>query len=487
MLRCLAVADVKQQTVCVCETGDALAAHATRSSTAVTMILSADMKQRLAARRWLFDKLRMYYGNQRVTPFTVSHRPQTSADCMQAAVYVSQPHPSVASRFFSDTSWSNSSARHSMHWTAFLDRHHAMKEFVRRREKGEALSSIGISLRDVIMSPAISLEAAQPIDAVFGLYGVCKALGFEMAASDYTKPIAIVVTESARAIIESGRSLRLLESVVGAAGSDLGIPSWVPNFSGSIHTWSLTNPPHLSLSVRSQKMVSGNSRSEFAFEADGWALKVKGRRVDTVQAVGQTWKVDNTANILGGSATNTGQMAASLVDCIGSWYDLVYECSHSLVRDTVIQTLAKVLTDDWPGPLDPLETISRYLSLLVDRSKMGQNPQRMYLAHSDDGLAEVRQWGEILISSAIQRIMSQLLDAHWKAAFRTSGNLLGVGNYSVRSGDMVVIFHGMERPCIVRPCQGGYEFVGEAYVNRIMGGEFWSSRSDSDDERFILV
>lgn len=128
----------------------------------------------------------------------------------------------------------------SGHWKIYLDRHHAMQEFVRRREEGESLDSISsiASLLTVLLSPCLTLEASRPEDKVYGIYGVCKKLGYELPAPDYNKPVALVYTEAAQAILRYDRNLRVLSMVEGTSSSSYGLPSWVPNFSGSMHNWS---------------------------------------------------------------------------------------------------------------------------------------------------------------------------------------------------------------------------------------------------------
>jgi hypothetical protein len=72
--------------------------------------------------------------------------------------------------------------------------------------------------------------------------------------------------------------------------------------------------------------------------------------------------------------------------------------------------------------------------------------------------------------------------------FRTPKNpCIGISNYNARPGDLLVVLHGMVSPCLVRPCKGGLNFIGEAFVDGIMDGEFWEGGSDKDDEWFTLI
>jgi hypothetical protein len=87
-----------------------------------------------------------------------------------------------------------------------------------------------------------------------------------------------------------------------------------------------------------------------------------------------------------------------------------------------------------------------------------------------------------------ERITQHISHMMWKSVFRTSTkNYVGAGSYSSSPGDLVVILHGMSVPCIIRPRPEGFTFVGAAFVDGIMEGEFWNAGSDADDEWFVLI
>ncbi|KAH7127514.1 heterokaryon incompatibility protein-domain-containing protein [Dactylonectria macrodidyma] len=380
----------------------------------------------------------------------------------------------------------NTSGRY---WRIHLEYHDSMGEFIRRREQGEPTTNFGINLTKVLMLPVFSLEATRPEDKIFGLYGICKRLGFEIPAPDYRKPLAVVYTETARAMLRGDQSLNLLSMVQESPGWARGLPSWVPDFSESTRKWSLSNPPHMFLSKRENRNVSGQTQSEYHFEPDGRGLKVKGRRLSPISVVGQPWIVDSSTNILGDAQAQTGQYTAGLIDCLRSWFDVVRSQPECVRDSAAMETLVRVLAEEacTPYSTEPMESLVRHLSVLVAISRSRDKALHTILADPQDNPGGFSDVGNFTVSAEMQRAILHISDLTWKAVFRTAHNHLGTGTHSARTGDVVVVLHGCTTAAIVRPWRGGFKYISPAHVQGIMDGEFWNSGSASDDEWFVLI
>ncbi|KAL6869203.1 hypothetical protein ACO1O0_000526 [Amphichorda felina] len=63
-----------------------------------------------------------------------------------------------------------------------------------------------------------------------------------------------------------------------------------------------------------------------------------------------------------------------------------------------------------------------------------------------------------------------------RTLFKTEKTMLGMGHVAIRTGDIVTLMEGLPSPIILRPRGedkgGGFTFVGDAYVDGIMYGEF---------------
>ncbi|KAF2871710.1 heterokaryon incompatibility protein-domain-containing protein [Massariosphaeria phaeospora] len=298
----------------------------------------------------------------------------------------------------------------SLHWRQYLERHHAVQEFVRRHEAGEPVSNFGMSLLSLVAGVALSLEAGRPHDKIYGLYGVCARLGFRLPDPDYDKPVAVVYTEAARAIVQHDANLDILSVTEGSAGAAaFGLPSWVPDFSGSIHRWTPDNPPHLHLTTRTDKRVSGDSSWTYDFLPDGRSLRVRGRRLDIIVAVGTPWKTDHSTTLLGNAVENSGQYADSLVACIGTWHAVAQQqrkgrSGDDADADAVAALVRVLLNGEAPKHrLEPLSnaTIARCLAVLIERAHTPDSVQRTRLVLPEDTLADVNFVGNFWIMQVL--------------------------------------------------------------------------------------
>src|SRR2546421_12208855 len=73
------------------------------------------------------------------------------------------------------------------------------------------------------------LKTSQPEDKVFALYWAFKAVDNNFPSPDYSKSIAEIYREATVALLQSERSLNLLNSAFDYEDS-LKRPSWVPNY-----------------------------------------------------------------------------------------------------------------------------------------------------------------------------------------------------------------------------------------------------------------
>ncbi|KAH7325749.1 heterokaryon incompatibility protein-domain-containing protein [Stachybotrys elegans] len=389
----------------------------------------------------------------------------------------------------------------SFHWKAYLGYHDAMREFIRRKAQGEALSEM--TLDSVLLMPAVKLEATRPEDKIFGLYGVCKQFGFQLPPPDYTKPLAVVYAEAARAMMDSSRSLDFLTSVnESAAWNEYGLPSWVPNFAGSMQQWSPSSPPHIAVGMGGDSRISGGSKYEYSLEAGGMRLRVKGRRLGFVVAMGLPWMTDASTTLLGESLTQTGQFIDALLDSLGGWYQVsrdAFPRDEALAMQAMVRTLllARNASKSLVTSFLPFDTMVHYLSILVSVSQSGQHRRAdttvPLVSPHDNSFAGAITIGNYFLTPTMHQVMQQIFNAGWRTVFRMiggpseTGEHLGLGTHSIRAEDMVVVFAGSSAAAIVRPWQDGFRYVGPAAVDGVMDGEFWNMASEGHDEWFTLI
>ncbi|KAH7024648.1 uncharacterized protein B0I36DRAFT_331784, partial [Microdochium trichocladiopsis] len=220
------------------------------------------------------------------------------------------------------------------HWKAYLDYHIALQEFIRRKAEGEDLSA-AFGLVDILMTVGYGLRATDHRDKVFGLYGICKRLGYELPRPDYSKDAAQVFKEAALAIAKYDSKLDFLSDMCNPWDHDT-LSSWAPNLGPCSRDVTPANPPWLSVAPETPDTMHGLSSSPWDFHISEedlptprgailttTILRVLGRHVDVVAAVGEPWKVDFTRTMLGEQPDLTAPIqVGSLVDCVDSWLQI---------------------------------------------------------------------------------------------------------------------------------------------------------------------
>jgi len=72
-----------------------------------------------------------------------------------------------------------------------------------------------------------------------------------------------------------------------------------------------------------------------------------------------------------------------------------------------------------------------------------------------------------------------------RTLFKTTKDMFGLGHVAIRPGDIVTLLWGVGSPIILRPRDwqdgGGFTFVGDAYVDGIMQGEFLKTAPAHED------
>jgi len=379
----------------------------------------------------------------------------------------------------------------SMHWRTYVEYHDSLNEFVRRREEGEPLSSIvgGLTLLYVLMMPAMTLEATRPEDKIYGLYGVCKRLGFELPRPDYKKSLATVYTEAARAILRYDSDLGILAHVCESPGWELGIPSWVPNFSGSVRQWTPTNPPHMPITFRTKSLVSGSSTRQHEYALDGQGLQVKGRRCSAISAAGLPWMTDATTTMYASAPMSDNvQVLESLLASLPSWVEVVQGRSDLPDEQRAMHILASALIQDIIQPVSGqnLAAFAQNLATMV-RWATWRTAERLGET-ADEGSPSMSDAVVGLLGlQALAATLNRLIGMQWKTVFRTTDGRIGVGTHTLQNGDITAVLHGFSMVAILRPWGEWYRYVGPAYVDGIMNGEFWIRTSEMDDEWFTLV
>ena len=130
-----------------------------------------------------------------------------------------------------------------------------------------------------ILRMARTRRAADPRDSVFGVFGICQALGIECPLPDYEMDVRDVFLEATRKILEAERNPSVLMDVM-APGRDVSLPSWIPDWHNGWDPQQVTGRSH---------SKSGFIRSkdfQFAIDRTRRTLTLRGQVVRAITWVG---------------------------------------------------------------------------------------------------------------------------------------------------------------------------------------------------------
>ncbi|RYN45515.1 hypothetical protein AA0114_g8965 [Alternaria tenuissima] len=373
----------------------------------------------------------------------------------------------------------------SLHWRSYLEGHNACIYHLRLKEKGEEAKVH----HQYLLTIVANLDVTQPEDKIHAMYGYAKRMELDWPIPDYTKSVAQIYTEVTVACFRQSKDLGAILMAIGPASEEFGLPSWVPDFSRRFTDYSPSKPPKTDLVPFRNKQCSGATECDWILEPDGRRLKVKGRIVDYITAISKPWQADSTTTLLGGADFNSGQVFDSLIECIGSWYEVALQRSmtHNGGADSAhqfvaISDLVGLLTSAHLGHTTLPDQFAEHISVLISCTRRDMVALRTVFIHPGNDN------NQISITPQMQQAIECLMPMIWKLIFRTTvKSCMGISNYNAKAGDLLVVLHGMASPCVIRPCAGGFNFIGGAFVPELMNGEFWERGSDEDDEWFTLI
>ncbi|KAI4862677.1 heterokaryon incompatibility protein-domain-containing protein [Hypoxylon rubiginosum] len=356
----------------------------------------------------------------------------------------------------------------------------------RERRKGRS-----VLLRDVLLEYGESPQrphytATDPRDIVFGILGVISDLADLDVHADYSKSTAEVYASVARAMIyrydEDPNAFQYHLGICNPANTSSDLPSWVLDFRKvgqyGIASWPISYSAMFSASKgASQPRNARNNCLD-----DPSVLRRRGCLVDVVTEVmaQPQWYHEDGHDLY--------------LDEEIAWLRSVIDFTNiatdpSPAEDYVWRTL---LLDDKMGGAEYLRGKDNEVAQLIRRIV------RRHKFHADELSSTQVDW--IRRGSSIANrdrddlagmaqtfsegyTFSLSMNSRHRTLFKTADGRLGLADKSIRAGDLVTLIWGVNAPVILREREndGGFIYLGEAYVTDIMYGEYLETRPPEKD------
>jgi hypothetical protein len=370
------------------------------------------------------------------------------------------------------------------------------------------------------------LQATNPKDKIYGLYGVLSTLGVSLPAPDYGKSLEKIYEEACLAIILHSKSLQILEYACSNARA-LNLPSWVVDLQDedvilitprcnatdgsriSQNDLATLSPAYGQLRARGIVLGPITTRAEHDFAT----LDFPSASLPMLQEE----KYDFV-----GSEVEALRLLVHRLRLFREWMHLVSSIPSPYEGDSSIDLFHKLLTFNCSGSYSPFLSPSTDTRLFNAWTDILQYPDTTYTLTNAEKLAETwkntdstasHPWAPelfhcVVIAAAIllatqsqsstdPHIPTEMLDftAHLcgdlgnRALILVHDPLLeetvpGTAFHTASVGDVVVLLEGADNPVVLRRKGEEWVFVGTAFVVGSMEGEGWL---EEDLEDFVLV
>jgi hypothetical protein len=331
--------------------------------------------------------------------------------------------------------------------------------------------------------------ATDPRDKIYGLLGIAGYLSNRLRP-DYNYNCADVYTQAMMEFLHSGNMFSL--SCFLPKLHNLQLPSWVIDWTSEFGTpFDFDDEIKFTSAGETQSSVNFDIESGVLSKA---VMSIKGCRVSTIARKGFSWPECLTIGLKSSDELTTAlteRKRRSDISKLNLVNDPVDTFRDYLGAINWISELRQALT---ASPVyesldyDPVFNIIRCGDTIDNGRGRVESVRRGLRLLEGTGLADLDMWIQDFRSTGdIAHLVAEL---RYKAQnyryFATATGLVGYVPDEAREDDIVVIFFGALTPSIIRALDNDrYQFIGPAYIEGIMMGEFM--KGDYVEETFKLV
>lgn len=304
------------------------------------------------------------------------------------------------------------------------------------------------------MAPRAQLQASDKRDYIYALLSLIDTHQSPLVGIDYTKDWTTIRTEVGQACLNY-YGLCMLSFAGNCSGYGPMLPdsppSWAPDWSSKDLPQPLFTTPIFV--VRGGKRHCPYSAAQMSTQTLAQSFSVKGKLdliglyVDEIEHLGQPFTEH-------GDAADDDARVARLFTWLHDLDTTLLPCTNEIYK-----TAEEVYDALWRTPIADRAYVHSW-----ETARASEETHRAYQAVRVGGnVGQGVKYAKIAFNKLLQR-----------RPFRSEGGYIGLGPLGMCPGDLIWILPGADVPFVLRPASnGGFTIVGEAYVHKIMDGEFF--------------
>lgn len=357
---------------------------------------------------------------------------------------------------------------------------HGSRHGSRSRPQSQLLSDVGTPHANINGVMCLQLSrfrhASDPRDKVYASHYMMKRMGVRLNDPDYNISPQRLYEEVTFALIQSSRSLWILENVVSEERMSH-LPSWVPDYSQETSPNELLTDYEHYFEGYTPSMVQGR------LILDGKVLHVV-REVAERMIIPQTRSIMNIS--LEGAArclARWGELALNPIGSItveDSMRNFCCNLLHPNFEDEAgMQKRQSIMDEGFAGFFDILRRCYQY----AQNNGNGQShtrkqyPDEIFYAY----------WRGTMAGPSKDLIDEMISGSLGHRIFMTSTGAFGLCKTDIHPGDLVVLFPGTTAPILLRGTGDDFEIVGRGSIFGIPKDAWPQRRGDHNMETFTIV
>ena len=287
-------------------------------------------------------------------------------------------------------------------------------------------------------SAVLSLNATDPRDKIYGLFGLATDSEQLGILPDYEKSIIEVYSDASRRLIALGETSIL--SWCQQSTRIEGLPSWVPDFASDI-------PTAYGANRRNHSLFSASSNIKFpglslSLQDDPYSIGLSGFKIGIVTDLGSVWTPE--------------------LGLTWSWKDatrLIHEVEAFCKQSTLLNS--------------PEQALDASMKIPCADQQYNGNTKRRASSSIRSQYDKIRLMGEVGFDHDADLYRHAMTFQRDRRPFLSNSGHVGLAPARTEPGDCICIIFGSPVPYILRAStKGKFVLIGEAYAYGIMDGEW---------------